>query len=241
MWVCPYRVVIPHVSCWPDWHSCRLLGLVGSRCEWVLSCLGSQLKTALSVDGKKCCRPPAQWWWFDRWILSKECPIFFRCNWTAESWPQELCHSLIEGLFSFTYVQICVILALLSSINYITLLMPGCFILRVEKLPPQCVTGFEVNRDVVFIENLEFLRYSCYIRNVKTMFYHSLPLCLLWIWIQGLNPATTHKLVWTKEASYMWGETSSRNWNKFSCLSYCAQNDHDLQDWESSPMFCILR
>lgn len=167
----------------------------GQHCKWM----------GRSVVGRLCSMMVI----WCRWILSKECPIFFRCNWTAESWPKELCHSLIEGLFCFPYVQICAILALLSSINYITLLMPGCFVLRVEKLPPWCVTGFKVNRDVVFIEILEFLRYSWDMRNVKTMFFRSLPLCLLWIWTQGLNPATPHQLVKTEEASYMWGETSS--------------------------------
>ena len=77
-----------------------------------------------------------------------------------------LCHALVEWLFCFTNVQVCAFLAALNCIHYITLLVPGCFVLRVDKLPSQCVARFEMHRDVVFVENPpEFLRYSCDIRN----------------------------------------------------------------------------
>lgn len=39
--------------------SCRSLGLGGSRCELLLSCLGRELSTALQVGDKLCLRPPS--------------------------------------------------------------------------------------------------------------------------------------------------------------------------------------
>ena len=39
------------------------------------------------------------------------------------------CHSFIERLFCLPIVQICAVQAALNSIDYITLFMPGCFVL----------------------------------------------------------------------------------------------------------------
>ena len=63
-------------------------------------------------------------------------------------------------------VEIYAALAALNSMNYIILFMPGCFVLRVDKFLPQHVGRFEVNWDVMFIEDPpEFLNYSLSIRN----------------------------------------------------------------------------
>lgn len=48
-----------------------------------------------------------------------------------------------------------------TVIYHIALFLPGCFVLRVDKFLPQGVTGLEINRDVVCVENpAEFFRYS---------------------------------------------------------------------------------
>ena len=44
---------------------------------------------------------------------------------------------------------ICAVLAALNIINYITLLMPECFVLRRDKFLPQLVGRFEVNQDMM--------------------------------------------------------------------------------------------
>ena len=66
--------------------------------------------------------------------------------------PPVLCHSLMERLFCLPNVQICAVLAALNIINYITLFMPACFVLRMDKFLPQCVGRFKVNQDMMFIE-----------------------------------------------------------------------------------------
>ena len=63
-----------------------------------------------------------------------------------------LCPSFIERLFCLPSVQNCAVLAALNSINYITLLMPGCSVLRVDKFLPQCGVGFIVTRDMMSIK-----------------------------------------------------------------------------------------
>ena len=40
----------------------------------------------------------------------------------------------MEKLVCLPNVQICAVLAALNSVNYTTLLMPGCFVLRMDKL-----------------------------------------------------------------------------------------------------------
>ena len=45
---------------------------------------------------------------------------------------------------------------------------------------------------------------------------------------------TPLQFIRTEEASWMRGETSSRNWNKSSCLRYNSYIYHDLDDWEPS-------
>ena len=68
----------------------------------------------------------------------------------------------MERLFCLPSVQICAVLAALNSINYITLCMPGCFVLRMDQFLPHYVRGCKVNRDMMFIEvPPEFLRCSC--------------------------------------------------------------------------------
>lgn len=68
----------------------------------------------------------------------------------------------MKRLLCFLNVKGCAFLAALHCIHYITLLVSRCFVLRVDKLLPQGVTGHEVNRGVVLVENpSEFFRYSC--------------------------------------------------------------------------------
>ena len=65
----------------------------------------------------------------------------------------------MEQLSCLPSVQICFVLAVLHNINYITLFMPECFVLRMDKFLPQ--RGFEVNQDMMFIvDPPEFLRCS---------------------------------------------------------------------------------
>ena len=98
-------------------------------------------------------------------LSSKELFFSFRCKLTAESSPEEvspavLCHSFMERLFCLPTEHICAVLAALNSINDITLFIPGCFVLRMDKPLPHCAGRFKVNRDMVFIIDFpEFLRF----------------------------------------------------------------------------------
>ena len=65
-----------------------------------------------------------------------------------------LCYLFIERLFCLPDVQICAVLTVLNSINYITLFMPGCFILRVEMFLPRPVGRFEMNWDMMLVKIL---------------------------------------------------------------------------------------
>ena len=56
-------------------------------------------------------------------------------------------------IYGEVVLQICAGLAALNSINYITLSTPGCFVLRMDKFLPQCVSRFNVNQDMMFIED----------------------------------------------------------------------------------------
>ena len=50
--------------------------------------------------------------------------------------------------------------------NYIILFMPECFVIKVDKFLLQHVGRFEVNQDVMFIDDPpEFVSFSCNIRN----------------------------------------------------------------------------
>ena len=59
----------------------------------------------------------------------------------------------MERLFCLPNVQICAVRAALNSISYITLLMPGCFVFRMDKFLPQRDGRFEVNQGIVFMED----------------------------------------------------------------------------------------
>ena len=72
-----------------------------------------------------------------------------------------LCHLFMETLFCLPNVQIWAVRAALNSINYITLFMPECFVLGMDKFLPQCVGRFKVNRDIMFRENM----YNIYNKN----------------------------------------------------------------------------
>ena len=55
----------------------------------------------------------------------------------------------------------CTVQGALNSMNYITLFMPGFFVLWMDKFLPQCVGRFEGNKDIIFFEDPpEFRRYS---------------------------------------------------------------------------------
>ena len=78
--------------------------------------------------------------------------------------PLVLCHSFIERLFCLPSALICAVLAALNGKNHITLLTPGCFVLRMDKFLPQCVDRFEANGDMMFIKAWLSQMYV-YIRN----------------------------------------------------------------------------
>lgn len=44
-------------------------------------------------------------------------------------------------------------------INYITLFMPGCFVLGVDTFLSQCLAKLDVNQDVMFIEDPSQVKY----------------------------------------------------------------------------------
>lgn len=64
-----------------------------------------------------------------------------------------MCHALMERLFCRPHVQICAVLAALNNTNYITLLMPECSVLRMDKFLRQCVGRFKVNRELMFVKD----------------------------------------------------------------------------------------
>lgn len=69
-----------------------------------------------------------------------------------------LCPSFMEKLIYLPNVQICAGLTALNIIiKYITLFMPGCFVLRMDNFLTQSVAGFEVNRDMFIEDPPEFL------------------------------------------------------------------------------------
>ena len=63
-----------------------------------------------------------------------------------------LCYLVIERLFFFSSAQRAFLPAL-NSITYITVFMPGYFVLTVGKCLPQCVGRFKVNRDPMFVKD----------------------------------------------------------------------------------------
>ena len=84
--------------------------------------------------------------------------------------PPVKCHLFIERLFCLPNPP-----AALNSINYISLFMPECVVLSMDKFLPQCVGRFEVNQDKIFIKHLpEFLRCSCDIQDDGVRFFHLL-------------------------------------------------------------------
>ena len=68
-----------------------------------------------------------------------------------------LCYSIMKKLFYIPNVHICAGLATLNIIKFITLFLPGCFILRMDNFLTQPVARFEVNRDMFIEHPLEFL------------------------------------------------------------------------------------
>ena len=125
------------------------------HCRWVIS----------NVSGHILCSKTAVPVWH-RWILfllfQTISLLWTRC---LHCCPQmnDLCPSDVSrqqslGLRSWPS---CVVLSLqctnpcssaaLNSINYITLFMPGCFVLSRDKFLHQCVGRFKVNCDVMFV------------------------------------------------------------------------------------------
>ena len=176
---------------WSNRPSCGLLGSGEPRCEW-LSKEGTQCGSVISnvllhllwskmfqfdIDGVLYSFfKPAVFSDQDASLLSSKEFFSFRCKWTAESWPEELPScvvTFVERMFCLTSVQMCTVLSALMSINYIILFMPGCFVLRMDNFLPQCVGRFEVNQDMIFIEDPpEFLR--CNIRTDDVTFFRLL-------------------------------------------------------------------
>ena len=68
-------------------------------------------------------------------LSSKKGSFPFRCKWTAGSWREEL--ALLCCAICLWRHFVCAVLAALNSMNYITLPVPGCFVLRVDKFLPQ--------------------------------------------------------------------------------------------------------
>lgn len=60
----------------------------------------------------------------------------------------------------------CVVLAVLESINYIALLMPGCFVLSMDKF--LLVGRCEVNRDMMKKQHL-YVIYMCVQHHTYTL------------------------------------------------------------------------
>ena len=115
VWECPYRVIKDMrelwvseslgalLGCWLNQPSCGLLGLAEPKCEWLLSCLGRELGTAVQYCrgvisngfGHLLCSATIIPVWH-RWILLTPlsnnlsspanmftCFFSFRCKWTA--------------------------------------------------------------------------------------------------------------------------------------------------------------
>ena len=86
----------------------------------------------------------------------------------------------MERLFCLPNVQICAVWAALNNINYITLFMPVCCVLWMDRFLYQCVGKFKVNWDAMFIEDPpEFV--ICCVAGTSENVVFSSPLCLLWI------------------------------------------------------------
>lgn len=62
-----------------------------------------------------------------------------------------LADSFMESFFCLSCTNVCVLDAPIS-LNYITLLMPWCFVLGMDNFQPQCGGRFKLNRDMMFIE-----------------------------------------------------------------------------------------
>ena len=88
------------------------------------------------------------WRWSQCWLLGLGEP---RWEWLLMIWGG---NSVLycKRLFCIPNVQNCAVLAALNSINYISLLIPGCFVLGMYKFQPQRVGRFELNWDMMFIE-----------------------------------------------------------------------------------------
>ena len=86
------------------------------------------------------------------------------CKWTAECWPEELALlGLYIHLWRRCFTNLCSP-GCIKQLKLYLLSMYECFVLRMDKFLPQCVCGFEVNQEMMFIKGLpEFLRCFCII------------------------------------------------------------------------------
>ena len=76
------------------------------------------------------------------WLFSKECPLSSSC-------PEELARQLIR----FLNVQFIAFFLVLYDIDDIALFVSWCFALEVDQFLSEGVGGFELHRDVMFLED----------------------------------------------------------------------------------------
>ena len=120
------------------WVIERVLGYHHQRCFVFFFCLTWMSSwTPLSNQPSSCSNTRT-------WLSSKECPLSFRCRWTAESSPEDVAHlccaiCLWRGCFSFPNVY---------SIDDIALFVSWCFVLAVDQSLSECVGRFELHWDV---------------------------------------------------------------------------------------------
>lgn len=69
------------------------------------------------------------------------------------SWSSSVVTFVNAAVVFLPNVHIFAVFAALNQKNYISLFMSGCFVLTVDKFLPQCIGGFKVKQDMMFIED----------------------------------------------------------------------------------------
>lgn len=176
------RVVVPHVA---EFHHlskvppldndafCRAeyvwAVILKQHCKWMKVCVWvHHLYSVRDVFNfiKMASLTPLsnQWCFLERiWtsLSSKECSFVFQVEvegwlWSTGIGPPALAHVFMEWWLSFTNVQV---ITSLTTLNHIAQFVSGCFALWVDQSLPQSVPWFEVDRNVVVVEDpFEFLR-----------------------------------------------------------------------------------